>query len=131
MKCTHCGTEWSMRKNTSRAKVFCPGCGMPAPKFPVPADAVCRPEDYTIVNGYLKKYSGNAPIIRIPDGVHMIADSAFQMCTTLREIFLPDSVTSIGSNAFLGCSGLTRVTVPADCSILSGAFPEGCTVIRR
>ena len=44
--------------------------------------------------------------------VESIGDTAFGMCTSLKEIHLPNSITSIGAGSFLGCSSLKEVFVP-------------------
>jgi hypothetical protein len=48
----------------------------------------------------------------IPDGIELIAGSAFNGCTGLTSVTIPNSVTSIGDYAFDGCSSLTSVTIP-------------------
>ena len=48
----------------------------------------------------------------IPNGVKVIAGSAFSYCSSLTSVTIPNSVTSIGNRAFIGCSGLTSVTIP-------------------
>ena len=41
---------------------------------------------------------------KIPNGVTKIADSAFQSCTHLTNVFVPKSVTKIGKQGFYLCS---------------------------
>ncbi len=47
----------------------------------------------------------------IPDGIQVIAASAFDGCKKLRSIIIPSTVKTIGSYAFSSCSGLTSVTI--------------------
>ena len=49
----------------------------------------------------------------IPDNVTSIGDSAFEGCSSLRQIYIPDSVTSIGDSAFAGCTSLRQIYIPA------------------
>ena len=59
----------------------------------------------------------------IPQGIKIIGDGAFGLCSSLTAVAIPDSVTSIGDEAFYGCSGLTAVTIPDSVtSIGNGAF---------
>ena len=59
----------------------------------------------------------------IPDGVRVIADSAFNKCSDITDIIMPDSVTNIGETAFLECENLSNITIPASVTdIGSSAF---------
>ena len=59
----------------------------------------------------------------IKDGTRIIANCAFEDCTSLTSVTIPNSVTSIGSNAFYNCTSLTSVTIPNSVtSIGSNAF---------
>ena len=49
--------------------------------------------------------------IVIPDGVKIIADSAFYCCFDLKKLVLPDSLEHIGSGAFYRCENLSELTV--------------------
>ena len=58
--------------------------------------------------------------IQINSNCKIIADSAFNDCTSLTEIVIPDSVTSIGDNAFNNCTGLQTVTIGDGVTSLNG-----------
>lgn len=49
----------------------------------------------------------------IPDNVTSIGDSAFEGCSSLRQINIPNSVTSIKFDAFRDCSSLRQINIPA------------------
>ena len=49
--------------------------------------------------------------ITIPASVTSIGDLAFYNCSSLTSITIPESVTSIGESAFLDCSSLTNIEV--------------------
>ena len=48
----------------------------------------------------------------IKEGVRIICDKAFCLCSSLTEIVIPNSVTSIGDRAFLGCISLAEIVIP-------------------
>ena len=48
----------------------------------------------------------------IKEGVRIICDKAFCLCSSLIEIVIPNSVTSIGDSAFLGCISLVEIVIP-------------------
>ena len=67
----------------------------------------------------------------IPDNVTSIGDSAFEGCSSLRQIYIPDSVTSIGDSAFTGCTSLRQINIPDSVtSIKFDAFRD-CTSLRQ
>jgi hypothetical protein len=69
------------------------------------------------------EYCSSLTSVTIPDSVTSIEDSAFRNCSSLTSVTIPDSVTSIGYWAFSGCSSLTSVyisDIAAWCNILFG-----------
>ena len=57
-------------------------------------------EGFEIEDGVLKKYTGTATEVVIPEGVASIGDYAFADCSSLTEVVIPERVTSIGSYTF-------------------------------
>lgn len=91
-------------------------------------------------------YTGQEANVSIPQSIDSrtvtsIGPSAFQKCTSLKEVTVPDGITVIGDYAFAYCSGLTRVTLPdslktlkeaafGECSSLESiTIPDGVTAI--
>ena len=62
-----------------------------------------KEQDFDIRGGVLKRYSGMAVEIEIPEGVTEIAPTAFKGAKNCEVIKLPESVTIIGAEAFSGC----------------------------
>lgn len=68
-------------------------------------------------------YFGNDSIIRIPEGITYIGDSAFSWCLSIKQIIIPDTVTSIGIEAFGGCENLCHINLPNGISTIEeGTF---------
>lgn len=78
-------------------------------------------EDFVIIDGVLRKYTGNASIVNIPDGVKVIGKEAFRIPNSwessytgapdyLMEVHLPKSIWMIDSHAFQNCKNLTKIT---------------------
>ena len=76
------------------------------------AESRAADEDgFEIEDGVLKKYTGTATEVVIPEEVTSIGYGAFLGCSSLKEITIPKGVTSIGIEAFCGCSGLENIRV--------------------
>lgn len=69
-------------------------------------------EAFTIENGTLKKYTGLALKVEVPDGVTAIASGAFGGISAQRVTF-PSTLTTISDGALVNMSGLTDVVIPA------------------
>jgi len=98
------------------------------------------PMDFTIEDGVLVKYTGNASHVTIPETVSSIGESAFSNCENLMSVTIPDSVTSIDFAAFSGCTSLTSLTIPNSvksiggmafyhCGLTDIALPDGISII--
>lgn len=68
--------------------------------------------DFLIENGILRKYSGQARCVTLPEGITTIGEGVFRDCRELYEVNIPDGVTYIGDGAFQWCSGLAKVHAP-------------------
>lgn len=67
----------------------------------------------------------------IKEGIRIICDKAFSMCSSLAEVVIPNSVTSIGGGAFFKCTSLISIFIPDSVtSIGNGAFSYCETLIN-
>ena len=82
-------------------------------------------KNFEIEDGVLIRYTGHDTVVRIPDSVTSIGDSAFAWCKALTNIEIPNSVTSIGDWAFGGCSSLEEINLNSVTSIGDRTF-LGC-----
>ncbi|MDE7212716.1 MAG: leucine-rich repeat protein [Lachnospiraceae bacterium] len=80
-----------------------------------------KKEEFIIEDNVLISYTGNSPIVDIPDGVKIIGARAFYVPSApdsdygnksafLTEVHFPQSVQKIDSWAFQNCSGLVKIT---------------------
>jgi hypothetical protein len=68
---------------------------------------------FEIEDGVLKAYrAGTETEVRIPEGVHTIADDVFKGMSWLLEITLPSTLKRVGNGAFKGCRQITRLVFP-------------------
>ena len=68
-------------------------------------------QNLQIEGDMLIKYLGADAVVEVPDGIRIIADSAFEYCMEVQEVHLPDSVERIGKHAFQG-SGIKKIHLP-------------------
>ena len=74
------------------------------------ADGIEHIGDFTIQNGTLIEYSGNAANVEIPDTVTVIGERVFNRNLNLKTVVMPDSVVEIEPYAFVDCENLREVT---------------------
>ena len=113
---------------TANATIFAQWTAAPVTPPPPAPTGDFMIEDGRLTDGstvsILRKYTGSAAHVVIPDGVIIIADFAFQNNLALQSIIIPNSVTQIGFNAFAG-TGLINVTIPNSVTLISsGAFND-------
>ena len=68
--------------------------------------------------------------VTIPYGVTHIGGSAFQDCKSLTSVTIPNSVKHIGDRAFYRCSALTSITIPNSVTEIGSSAFCGCTSLR-
>jgi hypothetical protein len=75
------------------------------------------------------QYNTNLTAVTIPDGVTLIAASAFFGCSGLTSVTIPGGVTGIGDNAFYNRTGLTNITILN--GIIGNGMFFGCTSLTN
>lgn len=67
----------------------------------------------------------------IPEGIEVIADSAFSQRRNLSHISIPDSVVYIGEFAFLGCFSLESEIILQGIRQVSRSCFDGCSSLKK
>ena len=84
-------------------------------------ETLIKVDESDIINGTFK----------IPEGVRLIGDGAFNGCSSLTNIEFQEVVLFIGDGAFAGCSNLTNIEIPKGVlTIGDGAF-AGCSSLMN
>ena len=93
---------------------------------------LCDKEGLVIIHNVLHYYDMNKidHIVRIPNGVTSIGNSAFILCGHLTNITIPNSVISIGDSAFEGCISLESITIPHSVKSIGERAFRGCYNLR-
>jgi len=97
-------------------------------------------QDFEIVGGVLKKYTGAATDVVIPEGVVEIANGAFYNMPAIASIKIPEGLKRIGSKrfkpseppCFFDCKGLQRINIPDSIELIGNNVPFcGCDSLRE
>lgn len=67
---------------------------------------------------------------RVPDGVEVIAASAFSKCK-VSDVTLPATLTRLGQSAFYSCSRLTSISLPDGVVQLPAHVFRDCSALRQ
>ena len=70
--------------------------------------------------------------VKLPEGLEIIGDEAFRLCSVLSSVQFPDTLTLISEDAFEGCRELTEISLKSDgiLKIYEGAF-WGCSNVKK
>ena len=66
----------------------------------------------------------------IPSTVISIEDSAFEGCSSLKNITIPERMTSIGNSAFYECSSLESIEIPEGVTSIGGFTFSECSSLE-
>ncbi|MBR5108764.1 MAG: leucine-rich repeat domain-containing protein [Clostridia bacterium] len=67
---------------------------------------------------------------RVPDGIKIIGESAFEDAENLAAVILPESLTAIENNAFNCCFSLKTVTIPGNVTVIGDGAFYACNNLR-
>lgn len=92
-------------------------------------DGVLYNKPATVLLWYPAEKKGES--FTIPDGIRVIADSAFSHNTYLKEIIIPDTVTEIGSYAFSDLDSLKEITIPDSVTKIKENAFSNCILLEN
>ena len=75
-------------------------------------------------NGYTNKD------IRIPDGISVIGEAAFQGMNNIESVYLPDGLETISAGAFSGCKNLQTINIPDGVETIDRDVFNGCISLK-
>lgn len=85
-------------------------------------------KDFVVERSVLVRYNGfTKNEVRIPDGITVIGEAAFQGMNNIESIYIPDGVESINAAAFSGCKSLKSVRIPDGLEIVDRDAFNGCS----
>ncbi|MCM1023619.1 MAG: leucine-rich repeat domain-containing protein [Prevotella sp.] len=87
--------------------------------------------EFDVKRGWVKltDYNGDDSVVKIPDIVNEIDDSAFSGCSA-EKIIIPDSVEKIGDNAFEDCGDLVEIVLPDRLRCFGTHVFSGCDSLK-
>jgi len=65
------------------------------------------------------------------DNLKVIDNRAFAKCTAIKELAIPDSVVFVGNAAFYGCENMEKVTLPSTINEISNNLFYGCSSLKE
>ncbi|MCR5599979.1 MAG: leucine-rich repeat domain-containing protein [Ruminococcus sp.] len=68
--------------------------------------------------------------IRIPDGVSIIGEIAFQGMNNIESVYIPETVEYISAGAFSGCKNLKSIHISDGVEIIDRDVFNGCTGLK-
>lgn len=79
--------------------------------------------------------------VKLPETITKIGNSAFEGCTSLKEVVMHEGLKELGAYAFKGCSNLAEISLPdgmedigrnafVQCPIKEITIPEGIKILR-
>lgn len=87
--------------------------------------------DFVVERSVLIRYNGYTKNeVRIPDGITVIGESAFQGMSNIESVYIPEGVELIGEGAFSGCKGLQTISISDGVETVDRDAFNGCISLR-
>lgn len=87
--------------------------------------------NFVVERGILIRYNGYTnKEIRIPDGISIIGEMAFQGMNNIESVYIPETVEYISAGAFSGCKNLRSVHISDGVEIIDRDVFNGCTSLK-
>ena len=143
-KCYKCGGF--MAVDGSEDASVCPFCGKPfivekaiqnfndtAPHdIDVEKASYDYDSDFVVERSVLIRYNGyTKKDVRIPDGITVIGESAFQGMNNIESVYIPDGAELISEGAFSGCKNLQAIHIPDSLITIDREAFNGCMRLKN
>ncbi len=102
IKCSNCGYKLKLIDGNYK----CEACGS---EFII-GNEVSVADDFKIVAGVLKEYTGSSSLIILPETIVEIGERCFADMQNIKSISFPSSIIKIGKEAFLNCTNLKQIS---------------------
>jgi len=87
--------------------------------------------DFVVERSVLIRYNGfTKNEVRIPDGITVIGEIAFQGMNNIETVYIPEGVEIIGEGAFSGCKNLRSVHFPQSLETIDRDAFNGCVSLN-
>ena len=129
--------KYISKKNSSRGMIalFCMTvmfvCGVVYTNASEPVRSIVIEEGVTEIGKYEYFSKYGLENVQFPSTLQKIGFSAFDNCTSLKQIQLPEGLTTIDNRGFAKCESLTKVTVPSTVTTLGNAAFYGCSSLTQ
>ncbi len=91
-----------------------------------------RSSDFVVERSVLVRYNGYMQNeVRIPDGITVIGDNAFQGMNNIESVYIPEGVEMIGAGAFSGCKNLHSVHISDGLLTVDRDAFNGCVRLKE
>ena len=82
--------------------------------------------NFEINNNELIFYHGKDKVVKIPEGIKVIASGAFWNNVFIEEVILPESLERLGGDCFYCCNNLKKVNIPSKLKTMGNNPFAGC-----
>ena len=100
-------------------------------KYTGTATEVVIPDEVTSIGSYAFNGCASLRTVSIPEGITRIPDHGFQSCSALMNVRLPEGLESIGTCAFYDCNSLKEITIPEGVTSIDSAAFSGCSSLME
>lgn len=87
--------------------------------------------DFVVERSVLIRYNGyTKKDVRIPDGITVIGENAFQGMNNIESVYIPDGTEIISEGAFSGCKNLQAIRIPDSAETIDRDAFNGCVKLK-
>jgi hypothetical protein len=123
--CPFCGKPFIVEKAIQNFNDTAPhDIGVEKASYDYDSDFVVERSVLIRYNGYTKKD------VRIPDGITVIGESAFQGMNNIESVYIPDGAELISEGAFSGCKNLQAIHIPDSLITIDREAFNGCMRLK-